>query len=396
MPSVRLPQLDVLRGICALLVVFYHVLFQHPGHELGLFRNAALFVDFFFVLSGFIMFHNYADLTGWRQLGRFVGLRFFRTYPLHVVMVGVYLVYEVVQYLLVHVVALPTATPPFSENNGKTLLLNLLLLNGVGIADLSFNTPSWSISTEFWAYVVFGLSMLAVVQRRGLLLLFSALALGSLAFLAMQPDPSLTAHWQRFMPRCLFGFFLGATLRGVMSVEPARPVEPSDPPGVHERRGASAWGDALQAATLALSAALVSVASGRWLWLELLAPFVFAAVIASFVAWPRSSLVRALDNGPLLWLGKVSFSIYMVHQFVLQMIQAFMRLVLKAPVKDGLILVGDEVGAIALVLALTLVLIVATFTYRYVEEPARRAGRAWLSGVARARREPQSEPSVIG
>jgi peptidoglycan/LPS O-acetylase OafA/YrhL len=367
--SVKLPQLDVLRGICALLVVFYHVLFQHPGRELGVFRNAALFVDFFFVLSGFIMFHNYGNMSTGHELRRFIGLRLFRTYPLHIVMVVVFLAYETLQYLLVRMYGLPTVTAPFSENNAPALVLNLLLLNGVGLIPLTFNTPSWSISTEFWAYLVFGFSMLSFAQQRARLLVFSALGLGALAYLAALPDPSLTAHWERFLPRCLFGFFLGALLRGVMTVERG-PVGPS-------RLGA----ELVQLAMLLLSVALVSYASGALLWLELLAPFAFTGVIASFVAWPNTRLVKALVCAPLLWLGKVSYSIYMVHQFVLLTIEAFMKLVLKAPVQGELLMVGNTVGVLALVLALGLLLCAAALSYRFIEEPARRLGRTWLDSV---------------
>ena len=121
-----------------------------------------------------------------------------------------------------------------------------------------------------------------------------------------------------------------------------------------------------------------------------------ALVIASFVAWPETRVVRALINAPLRWLGKVSYSIYMVHQFVLSMVGAFMKLVLKAPVQDEVLMVGNTVGTIALLVSFALVLAVAGLTFRFIEEPARRIGRTWLDSAAPSPREPRSEPSAVG
>jgi peptidoglycan/LPS O-acetylase OafA/YrhL len=66
-------------------------------------------------------------------------------------------------------------------------------------------------------------------------------------------------------------------------------------------------------------------------------------------------------------------------------VEAFMRLVLRAPVEDELLMVGNTVGSIALVGSLGLVLAVAALTYRFVEEPARRIGRTWLDSAEPAR-----------
>src|ERR1035441_4440765 len=70
----RLEALDSLRGISALMVVLYHSSFPNFVHDLPVVRSSYLFVDFFFVLSGFIMYYNYKSLAGSREFGRFIGL----------------------------------------------------------------------------------------------------------------------------------------------------------------------------------------------------------------------------------------------------------------------------------------------------------------------------------
>lgn len=82
----------------------------------------------------------------------------------------------------------------------------------------------------------------------------------------------------------------------------------------------------------------------------------------------------------------------MVHQFVLLTVEAFMRLVLRAPVQNELLMVGNTVGGLALLFSLALVLGVAAVTYHFVEEPARRLGRTWLDHAEPAAERGQPVP----
>ncbi len=62
------------------------------------------------------------------------------------------------------VVAVPAA---FEVNNAYSFVLNLLLLHSMGFIDyLSWNAPSWSISVEFYTYLVFGLIVLLAQRLR--------------------------------------------------------------------------------------------------------------------------------------------------------------------------------------------------------------------------------------
>ena len=57
----RFAALDSWRGIAALLVALLHFRFLGHFYSLDFVRNSWLFVDFFFVLSGFVITHAYAD-----------------------------------------------------------------------------------------------------------------------------------------------------------------------------------------------------------------------------------------------------------------------------------------------------------------------------------------------
>lgn len=153
----NLPQLTGLRGLTALLVLFYHV--RTPqGHELqfgvvdAFSKFGSLGVDIFFILSGFILGTVYGQMFArgfdGNALGAFGRARFARIYPLHFVtlflMLGAYAI-------ALHVGVRPTETSGYGWRN---LILALLLVHEwIGI--IAPNPGSWSISIELANYLLF-------------------------------------------------------------------------------------------------------------------------------------------------------------------------------------------------------------------------------------------------
>src|SRR5882757_7822109 len=91
----RFEALDGWRGVCACLVVLFHFHGHSPVYSSALVRNSYLFVDFFFVLSGFVIAWNYATkLDTWPGVKRFLILRLGRVYPLHLFMLLCFVAYE--------------------------------------------------------------------------------------------------------------------------------------------------------------------------------------------------------------------------------------------------------------------------------------------------------------
>ncbi len=91
-PAGRFEALDGWRGVCACLVVLFHFNGYSPIYTAPLVRNSYLFVDFFFVLSGFVIAWNYGTRLGsWPEVRRFLVLRLGRVYPLHLFMLFLFL-----------------------------------------------------------------------------------------------------------------------------------------------------------------------------------------------------------------------------------------------------------------------------------------------------------------
>jgi peptidoglycan/LPS O-acetylase OafA/YrhL len=364
-PKVRLDALDSLRGLSALMVVLFHANFSPFLYGLPIIRHSYLFVDFFFVLSGFIMYYNYGRLTDTAAFREFISMRFFRLYPLHfallVIFVGANAAYAFLR-------GMGHGTSAASGDSGFDLILNLFLLNGLNIRPPSFNTPSWSISTEFWTYVLFGSVLLGFrnVGKCTMAIIFVSVSLVALFAVYMRYGV-ITGFTLFLFPRCIFGFFLGAAM-GTL-VNPAKIAAAG--------RGSLIAAPVQAFATVLAVAALTVVGFSP---LDVLLPVLFAAVIWTFVIWPHTWLTRILLSRPLLWLGKHSYSIYMVHFFVLVQISTVLRVAFHIRMVDWQFELPPATGIALTIFSIAIILIAASQTYRFIEDPGRRFGRRLLKG----------------
>lgn len=136
--------LDSLRGICALAVVVFH--FRTTGNltNLEFFRHSWMFVDFFFVLSGFVIAAAYGARFQARtvSVGRFMGLRLGRIYPLHLAMILALLLLELL--LVSFDMAAIVSREAFEGSRSlPALATNFGLLHVFGLHDrLTWNIPS--------------------------------------------------------------------------------------------------------------------------------------------------------------------------------------------------------------------------------------------------------------
>lgn len=137
--------LDSWRGICALLVVLTHFPADSHIYNLEFVRNAYLFVDFFFVLSGFIIASRYYDSIldglGFRD---FIVPRIARLYPVHVITLSLALAFQLTLYLYIEHTGFISNAELFSgEYAPHTILYELLLIHGLGITqNTNWNGPS--------------------------------------------------------------------------------------------------------------------------------------------------------------------------------------------------------------------------------------------------------------
>lgn len=382
--------LDSIRGIAALSVVVHHFVTskvmiaafpQKAWIDIPFFHNAWLFVDLFFVLSGMVISLSYVKADfGHFSFREFASRRLARIYPLHVVMLVMMLVLRLARLALVASGMLAAAAPGIEVNTIYSFVLNLLLLHSLGFLDhLSWNGPSWSISTEFYTYLLFGALLLLAQQFRSLkffYLVSAVLVVGSWILAAFGlGKPSLDFHYDFGLVRCILSFFIGVLTVRLVSAwpRPAMPIAPS----------------VLQWVLLAAAISIVLVV-GAYPEISFVAPFVFALLLGSLMAFPvEASLPRLLATAPLVWLGKRSYSIYMVHAAVLVLAEYAVRAIGSRPFDAS----SAGSATVALGLFVLCVLIASSITYRYVEV---RGGRLLLRILGGNNRLPLPVTAKIG
>lgn len=356
------------RGAAAWLVVLYHLRLSIAGLPAGVVAvlgKGYLAVDFFFLLSGFVMQLAWRERL--REGGRAAVLRFWwkrvaRIWPLHLAMLGLAVAIAMAMALTGRA---DDGRFPFAE-----LPLHLLLMQDWGFtARLAWNDPAWSISAEWGAYLLFPL-WLALVDRRRLptpAVLAAVAALFGLlhAVFAVRGATSLGHDIARLgLARCLVEFAAGTALCALWHRWRERPGPP-----------------AALCAGLALAMA-AAVAGGL--------PETFCVPVALAATLLALALTSALRSNPLAgrWphaLGEISFATYLSH------------FLLFTVVKLALVDDARAIPPVLVALYLGLVLTASYALHHLVELPARRWVEALPGRLAgRLGRRPRAVPLPRG
>ncbi len=313
-----LPSLTSLRFVAAALVVISHS-YIHFGYGTWLAHRIALDqgVSFFFVLSGFILFYNNGKMESLSEAGRFVAARIARIWPVHMATLLIMLAF----------IPGPWGLTVFHG----PLLANVFLVHSwipYPIYFFGFNSVSWSLSTEFFFYLMF--PILALNWRRTWhvkVLLCALLAYGMIAF-------SEVHHLKPFDGRQIM------SIDGMVYICPlARLLEFAlGMLAAHlwlcnrTRLARISWGTgtAVEIAALVLvffsmtkllyegdslsSRGVISLSALRW-WSSSGSAPAFALMTVAF-AMQCGLISKLLSWRPFVILGEISFSLYMCHQLL--------------------------------------------------------------------------------
>ncbi len=376
--------LEGARGVAAVIVAMYHLGSGFDQFAIG--RSSYVFVDLFFVLSGFVIHAAYADrLESPAALWTFVIRRFGRLFPL--------LAFSTLATVLV--INGAVALKRIAIDLGFATYLNrpdalgyawpsalewastLTLTHSLGVFDrLILNMPSWSVSTEFYTYLVFA-GVCVVAAGRARVAAFALLCLGAFAITAWS---SLALHgcasqghcldvtYDFGLARCMASFFLGCLLHHLPRAWPG---------GV----------DRIQWVALVGVVGLLQLADTVKL-AAFLFPIAFALLIHALSS-DRGWLAGGLSRRAFQVLGERSYSIYLMH---FPLVHLFAIAGRRVDTLDG---VAGTLSALVLH-AIYLVTLVALsgLTYRYVEAPARDAFNRCAIRIGQRRATPRRAVDV--
>lgn len=344
----RFQALDGWRGICALLIALHHFPAQGFLYHLPLVRNAWLLVDFFFVLSGFVITHAYRDrLSSGVEAASFAMRRFFRLWPLQAAILAAFIALEFYRYLA-------TGTGFTEERSIFAIFTNLALVQSLGLHDmLTWNTPSWAVSTEFWTYVVFALVVFFTGRFR--VLASATLVALSVVILVLHSRYGMRETFDWGIARCVYGFFLGSLTYEFWSAK---------------------WIAGFRGTFAEISVALLVIAFLIFIPgdrpLEYLAPPLFAVFVLAF-ANDAGMASRAMFGKPLQSLGRWSYAIYLAQMLVIALMVSALDSfapghTFAGPGGAEFIRLGNADDAITL-LYLALVIVLAAAAWRFIEVP---------------------------
>lgn len=322
----RFTVLDSFRGLFAFVVAIYHYKAAGPVGRLSLFEQGDYFVDFFFVLSGFIIYHNYSNLSPGKSQFRFMENRLYRLYPLHLIMLLAFLVMETVKYGLYERGLFKSEV--FGKSNLTTFMYNVFFMQSFSQTSAGWNYPSWSISAEMFTYLVF---CLLIVYRKqfafhGRIVSFCIISLCSLALIYVVNDDfdiKMTTNFS--MLRCMYGFFAGCIVYEVYRQ-------------IIEKE----WVKALSFTALELVVLVGSLLMTAYMpqQLSFLLPIAFCLCILIF-SMEGGKLSKYLNNRLLGKIGELSYSIYMTHAAIAIIFEIVLGILkIKSPVLMTVALIG--------------------------------------------------------
>jgi peptidoglycan/LPS O-acetylase OafA/YrhL len=330
----KLHNITYLKGICALVICFIH--FKIFITDL---KNVDLdylfyFVHFFFVISGFVIFIKYFNnIKTFDSVIYFLKKRFSRLYPLHIFLLILFLLLEIAKMIAQDHFNIKPNYDTFIKNNFESFIYNIFLVHNIFGNPLSFNGPSWAVGSEFFAYLVFSITIFFLRTKIIIFIIFFILFYSKY----YSSSAFYSVHGFSTNLNCLYAFIIGG-LFGITFIK-----------------------QKFSSVILILFFLLTFIIYNKY-YLALL-PFLFGYILYQS-SLKRNVLLKFFFFSSLFkFIGKISYSIYLIHSLVLWIVIQTFNIVLNINVYEFSFLNT----VLFLVLLYFLTIIIAYFSFKYIE-----------------------------
>ncbi len=341
--------LQSLRGIAAIIILLHHQ--KSISRNLAqndFMANSDLAVDFFFVLSGFVIALNYQNIVFTLKTAiSFIKKRFLRLYPLHFIMLLIYLMLELLKYYFEKETGLISNEPSFSKSNFSSFISNLFLLQGLVDSELSYNEVSWSISFEFYTYILFAFIIFFI---RNKIIYFSLIVLITILSLIFVYKLGLMDESNRLgYLRCSYSFFLGTLAYNINN-------KIKD----------------INLSILEIPIFLITIYLFCYIPNTTFMPFMFALLILTLNQTNKGYIKRLLNNKFLIYIGKISYSIYMIHYLVIWINIQSLRFIFKVDTEIRnnytYLKLSNIDSTLFIIFTVIIVIILSSISYNLIEK----------------------------
>lgn len=362
----RMKALDGWRGFGALAVCFIHLQLNGYLTSAASLDSWTLAVDFFFVLSGFVISRVYADeLIDRQQVTVFAVRRLGRLWPLHLSMLALFILVELAKLALQRETGFSSEHAAFAAaRNPSDILPIALFLQTVRLGpELTWNFPSWSISAEIWTYLVFALVAVMTAGRPGRRAAVAGIIV-VVAWVVLLVDPTgrgMISTDVFGIVRCFLGFFSGVVAEWL-----------------HRRGSFRTLIDGRAEVPTALAGLAIVWITASQAEARYAAPLVFMMLVFAH-AGDRGLVSRFMATSPMQWLGRLSYSIYLTHLFLVAYVVPRLSQIVDGLTSGNVLLREAIVAAIyiALVMAFSLA------TWRFIELPGQRLAATIAARIGR-------------
>jgi peptidoglycan/LPS O-acetylase OafA/YrhL len=328
----RILTLDGFRGIFALMIIIDHADNNSFIFQNFIVKNADYFVDYFFVLSGFVISYNYSDkIKSFISFKDFMLRRMIRLYPLllytTILFFGLVLIgkhfgtfrdpYQVLFFQLTDTLTMMNSNPLFGTS-------------------LGINYPSWSISSEMISYALFGFCLFAFKKRSTLIL---SICLASAALFILYTGRYMYMGDYGFI-RGLFCFIMGYFVY-LLS----------------QKVSTKKFGTLSELLFISILLLIFKFLPSEY---AIVLPCVFAVGIFVFLN-SSGVITHFLESKPAQFLGKISFSVYLNHAIIVLIMKKMMFDIM------GLDQSSIFINISYLLISVSLTIFYSYFTNKYIE-----------------------------